>query len=75
MTRVKNKCKSVLFVMKFNFVSIDIKKPSSTTSASNLNPTTETDEGGFGNLEMTRPAQRPNFASIRNGAAKNIYAR
>ena len=62
--------------VKSSIFSVEPKKPTSVPNlTTNLNQSVEPEEGGFGNFEMTRPAQRPNFASIRNGAAKNIYAR
>jgi len=49
------------------------------SSTSNLAPSTEPEEGGFNNLEMTRQSnhsRRQKYAGIRpNGAANTIYAR
>ena len=61
---------------------LDKKAPGSATSTSNLAPAmAEPEDGGFGNIEMTRQSRRQTrpFAGIRTGSASakssSIYAR
>ncbi|KAL3875338.1 hypothetical protein ACJMK2_033296 [Sinanodonta woodiana] len=56
------------------------KKASASLAASQLRqpgPTTESEDGGFSSMEMSRPSGtgRQNFARIGNGSSKTIYAR
>lgn len=64
---------------KLNLIIAEKSKGVVMSSTSNLAPSTEPEEGGFNNLEMTRQSthsRRHKFAGIRpNGAANNIYAR